>query len=800
LLEEPSQNSTKEFTFDDAPKWDIPYGTSLQQSQDQFDSPLASLSFDNAQRSDETTEQPQQPDTSNFSFGASLDENATLSSAFTFGSPQTAVTTTHVQPSISTSGLSWSTSTTPTFNDTTTTQSFNFSTTGNSKSEFIFGGFSAFSFETPSFTQVQTSPEQSLASNGNIEFNFGSTDRSTLPPTSSLSPVFAPFDSPSICSMCCQPYESPLTLYCGHAYCSLCVEAQKSFFVLKNLHIFGELNELENITILCPLCNLPTVIDKNTPLPQYEVVTGPCFNPKCDNMATCECVTCAKISCDECFDKLHDLMGDHKKSVIGETVGFKCPKHHNLLEYYCNDCCQCICVTCANSLHGNHEVLKEEALLKYKEMLSNKTEVDQAIFELEFNVSNMDEQTQKSIQHIETAYEKSKQELQLRREESLKKVELTQHMDLVTTTKQIENIQKIKKHIDRLESQEGPTIFHKWDATRKLQARLLTSTLAPILSDETDTQYTHGVMAPPTLIGNTNVLHVSWKAVPNAVNYKLRWIFKSNSPPPLVLHMPGALGINMYGDASYGKKGIIVYDGPNTQYVLNGIRYHTYFSFTIECTDSQGRQFYSPVSKSYEVEPPRINFEILHRSDYLNVIVTGNAIMPDSMYSLVWRFVDKPSEVSEPVISYTGSFISPNIEIGRFIQYQVSCIDALGEQCRSPFSLPTLSMRVNLSQSIFSMTSALDILGYFRKYNISAKVTSYSQPLTQCVSLLHSRQWGTSIDPEGPYIMFDFTPYSVQLALLQNGPDGQWTLEGSDDGVTWHSMFYTSQYIFESDR
>jgi hypothetical protein len=244
--------------------------------------------------------------------------------------------------------------------------------------------------------------------------------------------------------------------------------------------------------------------------------------------------------------------------------------------------------------------------------------------------------------------------------------------------------------------------------------------------------------------------------------------------------MPYAFGTKIYADSSNSKKGIVIYDGPKNYFLVPGVKYHTSFVFTIECTDSQSRKYTSTEEKKLKIEPPRVNMELKYQDELLFV----NVLNADSWLGTSYMLTSKPVDSAAPdipILSNNGEFCISHTEIGQYYQYRVSCNDLLGTRISSSYSLPTLCTKVVFDsigpdhKDIFpTLAHGMDILSYLKQYNKSPVITSCTQDSDDL-----------NQDFKNSWIEFDFGIFSVQLGTIKQAHSFNWSVEGSDDGMDW---------------
>ncbi|KAK6493659.1 E3 ubiquitin/ISG15 ligase TRIM25-like isoform X1 [Huso huso] len=161
------------------------------------------------------------------------------------------------------------------------------------------------------------------------------------------------------CPICLEVFSEPKMLYCGHNFCSSCLEN-----VLRKQEEKGEYS--------CPECSWEFQ-DKPTPKRNFKLANivemfeasqrpssaEPRKTPGCDFCSAAAektCLTCEMSFCSQHLkphlDKpalqLHCLL-----DPSGELTGLKCAEHEDVFKLYCSDCRKCVCTLCV--VEGEHK-------------------------------------------------------------------------------------------------------------------------------------------------------------------------------------------------------------------------------------------------------------------------------------------------------------------------------------------------------------------------------------------------------------------------------------------------------------
>ncbi|GAA6219547.1 E3 ubiquitin/ISG15 ligase TRIM25-like, partial [Lates japonicus] len=185
------------------------------------------------------------------------------------------------------------------------------------------------------------------------------------------------------CSICLDVLKDPVTIPCGHSYCSGCIQD------------YWDQDDYLGIFV-CPQCRqnfnprpalarntmLADVVEKfkKTGLQETTTTLNQSFaeadDVECDvctgrkNKALKSCLVCLASYCDvhvqphyeSAAFKKHKLVSASKK--LQETI---CPRHDKLLEVYCRTDKQCICYLCLTDEHKGHDTVLAEAEIQQKQ-------------------------------------------------------------------------------------------------------------------------------------------------------------------------------------------------------------------------------------------------------------------------------------------------------------------------------------------------------------------------------------------------------------------------------------------------
>ncbi|XP_073714702.1 E3 ubiquitin-protein ligase TRIM39 [Misgurnus anguillicaudatus] len=185
------------------------------------------------------------------------------------------------------------------------------------------------------------------------------------------------------CAICLDVFNDPVTTPCGHNFCKICLK--KCWDNSENCRcpnckeIFEKRPELK---INTTLRNLMDEHKKTTAEKQPEVFCDICDEVKLK--AVKSCLVCRRSYC-----KIH--LGSHlretglKKHKLIDPVNnlqdYICQKHERPLELFCRDDQTCVCWSCTDGDHKNHNTvtLEKETEERKTKLLKTQTDVQQKI-------------------------------------------------------------------------------------------------------------------------------------------------------------------------------------------------------------------------------------------------------------------------------------------------------------------------------------------------------------------------------------------------------------------------------------
>ncbi|XP_026229781.1 finTRIM family, member 67 [Anabas testudineus] len=186
------------------------------------------------------------------------------------------------------------------------------------------------------------------------------------------------------CSICLDVLRDPVTIPCGHSYCSDCIEN------------YWDQDDYLGVFV-CPQCrqtfNPRPVLARNTMLTDvverfkktglHDSVTpqvGPSFaeadDVECDvctgrkNKSVKSCLVCLASYCDLHVQPHYESVAFRKHKLVSASKNLQetiCPRHDKLLEVYCRTDRLCICYLCLADEHKGHDTVLAEAEIQQRQ-------------------------------------------------------------------------------------------------------------------------------------------------------------------------------------------------------------------------------------------------------------------------------------------------------------------------------------------------------------------------------------------------------------------------------------------------
>ncbi|XP_067117375.1 tripartite motif-containing protein 16-like [Osmerus mordax] len=218
------------------------------------------------------------------------------------------------------------------------------------------------------------------------------------------------------CSVCLDLLKDPVTLACGHSYCSSCIEGcwdqdeQKGVYscpqcrqsftlrpALKRNNIIADV--VEKLKETRGAQAAPSEL--TSPAGPGEVTCDLCTGPR-KQRALKSCLMCMVSYCQTHLQPHYQVPGLKKHKLMEATSGLQdmiCSSHDKLLEVFCRTDQQCICMLCTMEDHKGHNTVsvKTERKEKQDKLVLSQQEVQQRV-----------QQREKELKELQQAVESFK--------------------------------------------------------------------------------------------------------------------------------------------------------------------------------------------------------------------------------------------------------------------------------------------------------------------------------------------------------------------------------------------------------
>ncbi|XP_013884400.1 finTRIM family, member 67 [Austrofundulus limnaeus] len=297
------------------------------------------------------------------------------------------------------------------------------------------------------------------------------------------------------CSICLDVLKYPVTIPCGHSYCSECIQNywdQDDFFGVfvcpQCRQSFSPRPLLARNTMLADVvekfkktglhADEPSVSAEGTQSAPdaSDVECDVCSGRK--NKAVKSCLVCLASYCDvhvqphyeSAAFKKHKLVSANKR--LQDTI---CPRHDKLLEVYCRSDRCCICCLCLTDEHKGHDTLlvkteiqntqrqldemKQNSQEKIQQKEKEAQELRQAIFSLTRSARAAAEESDAVFTELIRSIELKRFEVRelIKAQEKAAVGEAEQLLEMIQ--KEISELQKSETELDQLSHIEDPVHF-----------------------------------------------------------------------------------------------------------------------------------------------------------------------------------------------------------------------------------------------------------------------------------------------------------------------------------------------------
>lgn len=298
------------------------------------------------------------------------------------------------------------------------------------------------------------------------------------------------------CSICLDVLKNPVTIPCGHSYCSVCIQ-----------NYWGQDDYLG--VFVCPQCrqsfNPRPLISRNTILAdvveKFKKTTlqeasaasaasrtfAEANDVECDvcsgrkSKAVSSCLVCLASYCEDHVRPHYESSTFMKHKLVAASKRLQeniCRRHDKLLELYCRTDKRCICSMCLNDEHKGHDaVLAEEEIQQKQRQLSEIKQSSQLriqqrekeVQELRKAIFSLSRSARVAAEESDAVFSELIRSIELKRFEVRELINDQEKMAIGEAEKLLEQIQKeiaeLKKNEDELDK-----LFHAEDSIHFLQS------------------------------------------------------------------------------------------------------------------------------------------------------------------------------------------------------------------------------------------------------------------------------------------------------------------------------------------
>ncbi|KAL0970339.1 hypothetical protein UPYG_G00240640 [Umbra pygmaea] len=225
------------------------------------------------------------------------------------------------------------------------------------------------------------------------------------------------------CSICLDLLKEPVTINCGHSYCSNCIEdcwdkddANGVYSCPQCRHTFSPRPALMKNSLLA------MVVGNMKKTGLHSKHPGLCFagpgDVECDfcngrkQKALKSCLVCLASYCETHLQPHYNVAPLMKHKLVKATTQLQdniCPNHDKLLEIFCRTDQQCICYLCTMDEHKGHDTVSitAEKTEKQKQIGMNQNKVKQKVKERETELKNLQKAVESLSRSAQAALEES---------------------------------------------------------------------------------------------------------------------------------------------------------------------------------------------------------------------------------------------------------------------------------------------------------------------------------------------------------------------------------------------------------
>ncbi|XP_077076176.1 uncharacterized protein LOC143729048 isoform X2 [Siphateles boraxobius] len=275
------------------------------------------------------------------------------------------------------------------------------------------------------------------------------------------------------CSICLDLLNDPVTIPCGHSYCTSCInecwntkEHKGTYKCPQCRHAFNSKPPLNRNTILAEIMEKLRLGTKLHVSEAAQSLAGP-GEIACDFCAgevfkaVKSCLECRASYCETHVHPHYNVPALKKHKLVKATVMPICSKHDKLLEVYCRTDQVCVCMHCLMDDHKGHDTVPSTTERDEKQMklADNQTKVKQTIQakekdlqKMKMDIASHSDSAKEAVKNSMRVFTELAKFIEKRSTEVIEKIKAQEKADLDQGAKLQE---KLKGEITELKKREG---------------------------------------------------------------------------------------------------------------------------------------------------------------------------------------------------------------------------------------------------------------------------------------------------------------------------------------------------------